>query len=56
MTPTQILTDYYGRAPTAFEVALYNVLGAYLNRAPTDDEIGNMKTDSNLIVTVLSQQ
>lgn len=55
-TTTEILTVFYGRTPTDFEIALYNRLTTLLNRQPLDAEIGNMKTDTNLVMWVLSGQ
>lgn len=58
MTPDEIIrvADILGHAPTSFEQSVFLRLKRLLGREPIDAEIGNMMTDSGLILLVLSGQ
>lgn len=58
MTPAEIsqVTEILGHDPTAFEQSVFMRLKKLIGRAPLDSEIGNMMSDSGLILLVLSGQ
>ena len=42
------------QTPSDLDKNCYNRLKQYLNREPTQNEIGNMKTDANLVAWVMN--
>lgn len=50
------LTTALGVTPTLHQQALFSRLALYLNREPTAQEIGNMASDANLNMWVLTNQ
>ncbi len=58
VTPEQytFITEALGHEPNEFEQKLYLRLARYLSRDPDASEVGNMITDSNLAMWVLTDQ